>query len=81
MPQRYKVYPVPTVNIPALHPDMHLQNYELYLGDGEVLDVRTRCYHGENPEIALAQVLDLDGKIVRQIPFEQIILADVEIGE
>ncbi len=81
MSQRYRVYPVPTVNIPSLHPGLLLQNYELYLGDGEVLDVRTRCYHGENPEIALAQVIDLDGEIVRQIPIEQIILADVEVDE
>lgn len=81
MPQRYKVYPVPTVNIPSLYPGLHLQNYELYLGDGEVLDVRTRCYHGESPEIALVQVIDLDGEVVRQIPIEQIMLADVELDE
>lgn len=81
MARRYRVYPVPTINIPALHPGVHYRNYELYLGDGEVLDVRTRHVELNEPEITLVQIVDLDGQVVRHLSPDDIILCDDEIDE
>jgi len=81
MAHRYRVYPVPTINIPALHPGVRYRNYELYLGDGEVLDVRTRHVEWGKPEIVLAQIVDLDGQVVRHLSADAIILCDDEIDE
>jgi hypothetical protein len=68
MAHRYRVYPVPTINLPALHPGVRFHCYELYLGDGEALDVRTRRVELNEPEIILAQIVDLDGQVVRRSP-------------
>jgi hypothetical protein len=81
MAHRYRVYPVPTINLPDLHPGVRYRNYELYLGDGDVADVRTRrVEHGE-PEIVLAQIVNLDGQVVRRLSPHEIILCDDAINE
>ncbi len=81
MTHRYRVYPVSTANIPALHPGVHFLNYELYIGDGEVVDVRTRHIELNEPEIVLARVIDLDGQIVRHLSPDEIILHGGEINK
>lgn len=81
MAHRYRVYPVPTINLPALHPGVRFRYYELYLGDGEVLDVRTRRVELNAPEIILAQIVDLDGQVVRRFSPDEIILCDGELDE
>jgi hypothetical protein len=81
MARRHRVYPVPTINIPALHPGVRYRNYELYLGDSELLGVRTRHVELNEPEIILAQIVDLDGQVVRHLSLDNIALCDDEIDE
>lgn len=81
MAHRYRVSPVPTINVPALHPGVCYRNYELYLGDGDVLDVRTRHVERNEPEIVLAQIIDLDGQLVRHLSPDEIILCDGAIDK
>jgi hypothetical protein len=76
MAEKYKVYPVETVNMPKLHPGITMLNYELYLGDGDVLDVRTSRHMNDEVEIKLAQIIDIEGNYVCDVPFDQIILCE-----
>jgi hypothetical protein len=76
MSHKYRVQPIPTINIPEMHPGVIYRNYELYISEGEIVDVRTRHYAGCPPEIVLVQVIGTGGTVVRRLTPD-----DVELPE
>lgn len=81
MKHKYKVQPIPTINLPHEYPDLIFLNYELYIGDGEIVDVRTRRRMGQPPEILVSQVIDLDGNFVRRLSPQEIELPPYPLTE
>jgi len=76
MSEKYKVYPVVTINVPKLHPGITMLNYEANYTKGQILDVRTCRYITGQVEIKLAQIVDTDGNHICDVPFDRIILSD-----
>ncbi len=72
MSKRYPVYPVPTTNIPEMHPGVYFLNYEGDAGNGEIVDVRVRYNMENEPEIILVQVIHDDGRVLRTLSADEV---------
>lgn len=79
MSKKYIAYPVETINVPKLHSGITMLNYESYLGDGQMLDIRTCRYITGQVEIKLAQIVDMDGNHICDVPTDEIILDNLDV--